>query len=525
MDFSMYIKNIFGIFALLGLLAGCGGGIQGRWSVEQNNATTAPAAMYGTFTDSSSHRMAVLLPTTGDAATSGRAIRTSVEMAVLESGADNLNVSFFDSARGVDAINEALNSDPEIIVGPLFANDARTLRELKPSGLPVLSFTSDATAIGDGVMTMALMPTNGVESIVREMQSDTVHKFIVLAPDTESGHLLAGAARSAGDVYNVPLVGAFFYTEKDTDSIKAATQLAAMNVARTAAHTRAREILSDVLTNESLTSIERSSIIRQMDKLSKHDVIGDLPYDGILFLGTGDDTKSLASFLRYFGVGARDAKLYGTAMWDGADIASDITLSGAKYATMVDTNDGFVTKYERVAGAKPNRLASFGYDATSMALGMMYSDKSNAAYLLDPSGYVGNDGAIRLRPDGASERALRIMQLNGDGEVKVVKEAAPDFMTPLYNIEQRHISPINEMSLQTPGVNPMNYITLPERIRGKYRAKTYGANMTVQSNAQLVDVVTMLPEDDRDPIVAEDYKPVKLAPVKQTYIDSIEVEE
>ena len=522
----MHIKNIFCFLGLIGLLAGCGGGVGGgRWSVDQTNATTTPAAMYGTFADSSSHRMAVLLPTSGDAGATGRAIRTSVEMAVLESGADNLDVSFFDSARGIEAINDALNSDPEVIVGPLFANDARTVRELKSSGLPVLSFTSDATAIGDGVMTMALMPTNSVEVIVREMKTDGAHGFIVLAPDTESGHLLAGAARSAANAYNMPLNGAFFYIEKDSDSIKNATQLAAMNVARTAAHTRAREILSDVLTNESLTSIERSSVIRQMDKLSKHDVIGDLPYDAVLFLGTGEDTKSLASFLRYFGVGARDAKFYGTAMWDGADIASDLTLSGAKYASLVDTNEHFANKYERVAGVKPNRLASFGYDAANMAIGMMYSDKSNAAYLLDPSGYVGNDGAIRLRPTGDSERALRIMQLSGDGEVRVVKDAATDFMTPLYNIEQRHITPMDEMPLQTRGVNPMNYITLPERIRGKYRAKTYGANMTAQSNAQLVDVVTILPEDDRDPITTEDYKPVKLAPVVRTYIDSIEVEE
>ena len=340
----MHIKNIFLCMALCGLLAACGGGVGGRWSVEQNDATTTPASMYGTFTDSSSHRMAVLLPTTGDAATTGRAIRTSVEMAVLETGAENLNVSFFDSARGVDAINEALNSDPDVIVGPLFANDARTLRELKSSGLPVLSFTSDATAVGDGVMTMALMPTNSVEVIIKEMKSDGAHQFIVLAPDTESGHLLAGAARAAAEVYNVPLVGAFFYMEKDTDSIKSATQLAAMNVARTAAHTRAREILSDILTNESVTAIERSSVIRQLDKLSKNDVIGDLPYDAVLFLGTGDDTKSLASFLRYFGVGARDAKMYGTAMWDGADIASDLTLSGAKYAALVDTGEMFVSK-------------------------------------------------------------------------------------------------------------------------------------------------------------------------------------
>ena len=523
----MYIKRIFGFLALCGLLAGCAGGPRGRWSVDYNDATTTPASMmYGAYNDAANHRVAVILPTSGDAAAAGRAIRTSVEMATLSTGADNLSVSFFDSARGADAINDALASNPEIIIGPLFANDARMLRESKPYDLPVLSFTSDATAIGDGVMTMALMPTNSIEAIVREMRTDGVRRFVVLAPDTESGHLLAGAAQGASGIHNVQLAGAFFYTEKDTDSIKSATERASMNVARTAAHKRAREILSDVLTNEKLTSIERSSVLRQMDRLSKHDVLGELPYDAVLFLGTGDDTKSLASFMRYFGVGNRDVAFYGTAMWDGADIANDITMTGAKYAALPDTDETFVANYERVAGEKPSRIASFGYDAANLAIGMLYSDKLQNAYLLDPSGYAGVDGAVRLRPTGASERGLRIMELTGDGTPRVVKNAPADFMTPIYNIEQRHITPIETtVPLQTRGVNPMNYITLPERVSGKYKSKTYGANMTAQSNAQLVDVVTVLPEDDRDPIVATDYQPVRLAPVKQTLIDSIEVEE
>ena len=521
----MYIKTIFRFMAICALLAGCSG-TGGKWSVDYNDAMTSPSQMmYGTYEDASSHRMAVLLPMSGDAVASGRTIRTSVEMAVLTAGAENLNVSFFDSARGPDAVNDALSSDPEIVIGPLFANDARMVRDAKPSDLPVLSFTSDATAVGNGVMTMALMPTNSAEAIIKEMQFDKVHNFIVIAPDTESGHLLAGVASSASEIYNVSLVGVFFYTEHDSESIKSATEKASMNVARGAAHTRAREILADVLTNETLTAIERSSLTRQLDNLSKNDVIGELPYDAVLFLGNGDDTKSLASFMRYFGVGARDARFYGTAMWDGADVASDLTMSGAKYAALPETNEEFIATYERIAGAKPSRLASFGYDATNMAMGMIYSDKLHAAYLLDPSGYVGTDGIIRLRPSGDSERALRIMELDGSGTAQVVKNAATDFMTPLYNIEQRHISPIGEMSLQTRGVNPMNYISLPERVRGKYKSKTYGANMVAESNAQLVDVVTILPEDDRDPVVSEDYKPVKLAPVSRTYIDSIEVEE
>ena len=521
----MHIKNFCKLFVLGLVLAGCATP-HGRWSVDDTNATTVPAALqYGKFEDDSSHRMAVLLPMTGDAAETGKSIRTSVEMATLAAGANNLTVSFFDSNLGADAINDVLSSNPEVVVGPLFANDVRALKSEKSSSLPVLSFTSDATAVGDGVMTMNLMPTNSVEAIVKEMQNDKRGNFVILAPDTDSGHVLAGVAKSASKIYGVPLVGVFFYDERDTESIKYATQKASMNVARTAAHTRAREVLSDILTNETITAIERSSIMRQLDNLDKKDVIGDLPYDAVLFLGTGEDTKSLASFMRYFGVGSRDAKFYGTAMWDGTDVVSDLTMSGAKYAALVDTDADFVATYEKVSGEKPNRLASIGYDATNMAIGMIYSDKSHAAYLLDPSGYNGVDGIVRIRPSGDSERALRIIELNGTDEPKVVSDAATDFMTPLYNIEQRHISPVEEMPLQTRGVNTMNYIRIPERFRDKYRSKTYGANMTEESNAKTVDIVSVVPEDNRGAVVNENYKPVKLAPVKQTLIDSIEVEE
>ena len=227
----MHIKKILRFFALGILLAGCSMP-HGRWSVQEDVATTVPAQMmYGTY-DDASHRMAVLLPMSGDMAAAGRAIGTSVEMAALSAGAENLTVSFFDSARGADAIDDALAGNPEIIVGPLFANDARALRDAKPSSLPVLSFTSDATAVGDGVMTVALMPTNSVEVIVKEMSADNRKNFIILAPDTDSGHLLAGVAKRSSEIYNIPLIGAFFYAERDSESIKSATEKASMNAAR-----------------------------------------------------------------------------------------------------------------------------------------------------------------------------------------------------------------------------------------------------------------------------------------------------
>ena len=534
----MFKNRIFGYIITTLILAGCSGtsdhGPENDWFGEYDLlSTNTPINMYGTLSDGyglptsdTGHNMAVLLPLSGDNAPVGKTIRTSVEAAILQSGAKNLNVSFYDTTENLDeTIKTVLAGNPEIIIGPVFSNNARIVRDKKPENLPVISFTSDANSVGDGVMTMALMPTNGIETIVREMHSDNIQKFIIMAPDTDSGHLMAGTAIRAAEISEIEPVGIFFYNEKDTDSIKNTALSASLNNARTAAHTRARQVLSDILTNESLTGIEKSRMNMQLEKLSKTETVGNVPYQAILFLGNGEDTKTMASFLRYYNVGTNDAKFYGTTMWDGSDIASDLTMSGAKYATLSDINPEFNTLYEKISGVLPGRLATFGYDATNMAIGMMYSDKSNVAYLLDPSGYIGTDGLFRLKPTGDNERALRIVKLNGSGTPTELKSAPTSFATPLYNIEQRHIEPADAMELETPGIDPDNHIQIPERLRSKYNSKTIGANITESKNFQRSQIIAFLPEDDSAPIKSENFKPIKLESVNRSYIDEYEIEE
>ena len=255
------------------------------------------------------------------------------------------------------------------------------------------------------------------------------------------------------------------------------------------------------------------------------ETLGALPYDAVLFLGNGDDTESLASFLRYYGVGTRDAAFYGTALWEGSDIINDFTMVGAKYAVLPDVTPEFANLYERMSGTQPGRLAGFGYDAANMAMGMVYSPKSDAAYLLDPSGYAGVEGLYRLKPTGENERALQIVQLTGNGAPQVIRAAAQNFLAPIYNLEQRKISPADAMELETPGVNPDDYISIPQRLRDKYKSKTYGAHMTVAPTVVPANTITILPEDDSDAFISAEFQPVALENVNRTYIDSVEIEE
>lgn len=516
------------------ILAGCAGtDTRHDWNAEYSDtATGTPVQMqygsyYSTFDSADTqHNIAVLLPMTGQNAAAGREIRNAMELALLQHSLNQLHVNFYDTAPNTtNAINTALATNPEIIVGPLFSSDAQILRTTKPDYMPAISFTSDATAVGDGVMTVALMPTNSVELIVREMFYDGIQNFIIMAPDTESGKIMAGTAKRAAEIYGPSVTGIFLYNERDNDNIKEVALHASMNNARTAANKRAREVLSDILTKETLTGIEKSKLYYQLDKISKSDTLGTLPYSAVLFLGGGDDTKTLGSFLRYYGADSRSVQFYGTAILDGSNIASDYTMMGTKYAALPEQNQTFVNLYQQTYNATPSRLATFGFDAANIAMGTVYSNKSPAAYLLDPSGYAGMDGIVRLKPNGDSERGLRIVQVNGSGTPVVVRGAPENFINPIYNIEQRQIKPAEQLSLQTRGINPNDFIKIPDRFRSKYKSKTYGTNMTDVVTQKPQTEITVISSGDDTTITDSDYQPVKLESINKTMIDSVELNE
>ena len=544
----MAINRFFKFCILLGLMNGActpqadwfteyGDAPAGDPVVIQSMGDVPAGALYGGPVDDDygpdapAKNIAVLLPLSGENAQIGRGIRTAVETAVLARPIYSASVAFYDvsgdTAARNNAMMAALGTNPDIIIGPVFADDVRHLRGIKPAHTPVLAFSSDENALGQGVLTMALMPQQSIEAIVHQMATDGATRAVIVAPDTPAGRLMAGAAMTAANIYDVPVMGLRYYTEKDSDSIKDAAAAVSMHAARNAANTRARTVLADILTNEDVTPSEKSNMTMQLEKISKTDVMGRVPFDAILFLGDGPDSKTLASFLRYYGIGSRDAQMYGTALWDGAPVMRDLIFSGAKIATLPELPGEFSAVYEMVAGRAPTRLDAFGYDAANLAMGMINSGRPAPAYLLDPSGYRTTGGLVRLRPNGASERALRIIQLNATDVPRVVRAAPVNFITPIYNTSGVAAAPAREIELITAGVNPAEYIKIPARFADSYPMETYGATVTVAapSDAPRADAVVILPEDDGDIVENPDFQPVTLGPVQRSFIDSVEITE
>ena len=518
----MLIKNFLCFIGLLGILAGCSTQTKTEPTWDSSDITTPtqlrgiPNAEYDT---DAQHNVVALLPLSGENADIGRSIQYSIELAALESQPNPMFIKFYDT--GVDApldtIHDALDSDPEFIIGPVFSTNAKLVRDNKSDETPVLSFTSDRTAVGNGVMSIALLPINSIEAIIQEMSRDNIKNIIIVAPETDSGHLMAGAALNASDANNIETSGIFFYSENNSESIKASMADASAADIRTKANNKAREILSDILTNETITTLERSSMSVQLDKLSKTEYLGNLPYSAVLFLGNATDTKSLASFLRYYEVDSHSVRFYGTALWDDSDIASDFTMSGAKYATLPETEKTFSDAYARISGTQPTKLASFGYDATKIA-SLFLNKKTDPT---NPSGFNGVNGIVRFNSNGTNERAMRIMYLNASGTPREAKHAPTDFKTQLYKVSYDDIDTTDGYSLSEYSVDPMDYISIPERFMKKYK-KTTRSQTTKQPTQSVTTVVNA---DTGDTVRASDYKPVKHESIKQKLIDSVEIQE
>jgi hypothetical protein len=540
------MNKILLFISITALLSGCGGGnkYQNYAKLYGTPAPSVPTdvqesflastSLYGSDDGGPAANIAVLLPSSGVAKTTGNDIKTSIETALLRKPKTNIKMSFYDLSGDVnqkyETMRQVLYTSPDVIIGPLFAEDAKILRDIKSAYLPVISFTSDTQSLGDGVMTVNLIPTQSIEAIVRQIKSETNKGMIIFAPNDKSGKVMASVADTASDFYEVPIHGVFYYDSGNSDSIKDATIRASLYNTRKSVNDRAREILSDILVNEELTPQAKKSLSYQLEKISRTETLGDLPYDTILFLGNGDDSKTIASFLRYYGVNNRDAAFYGTTLWHNSDITSDFTMTGAKYATLPEISNNFASLYNMVAGKDPDYLSAFGYDAANLALGMIYSQKSGPAYFFDPSGYIGTTGVFRIQPDGIPERALRIVELDGSKTPKTIKDAPTNFLVPIYNIQTSKLNNVPEISLSTYGIDPGDYIRIPENLRNNpaYKTKIIGGNQkTTKSEPDKTDPIPVYIAENKDSetVSNPEFEPVKLESISRKYIDNIEIEE
>ncbi len=336
-------------------------------------------------TDTGRHRIALLVPMSGDTAAVGQAIANATTMALLDTTADNLRITTYDTSEGVaTAARKAIADGNKLILGPLTADAVPAVQDAaRPAGVPVIAFANDAAVAGPDVFVIGHMPEQSIRRTVAFARSRGAARFAVLVPEGEYGARAFSALENALRDYGGSLVRKEGYARGNTSIVSAAARL------------RAAGGFDTVLVADSA----RLGI----------DAAGELQR----------------------GVRTR-ARILGTELWSGdAALARAPALEGALFAAVSDQRyKRFADSYAARFGAQPYRTATLGYDAVLLTLRVARDWKVGSPFpkaeLYDKGGFLGVDGAFRFTRNGVIERALEVREVKG-GEVTPVDPAPTGF--------------------------------------------------------------------------------------------------
>jgi ABC-type branched-subunit amino acid transport system substrate-binding protein len=346
----------------------------------QPSATSLP-------TDSTRHRVALLVPLGGNAAEVGQAIANATTMAILdsariESNPNNIRITTYDTSRGASAAaRRAIADGNKLILGPLLADNVAGVRAVaSPAGVPAIAYSNDASVASNDVFVMGHIPEQSVERSVRYARANGSSSFAALVPEGDYGQKAYSALQNSLRDYGGNLVGFEQYARGNTSIVGAAQRL------------------------------------RQRGG-----------YDTVLIAESARLAMQAAGQLR--SQGAEGTRLLGTELWSGeSSITQSGSVEGAIFSAVSDGRfRGFSQSYEARFGSKPFRIATLGYDSVLLTFRIArewrVGDNFPVERLYDSVGFVGVDGAFRFMRNGVAERAFEVRQVQGSQVIAV--EAAP----------------------------------------------------------------------------------------------------
>jgi branched-chain amino acid transport system substrate-binding protein len=366
------------------LLAGCkiipgGGTTPGPQPVP--TPTPTPTAT-GLPTDETRHRVALLVPMSGTNGAVGQSIANATTMALLDTNAENLRITTYDTAGGVRAAAQrAVTEGNKLILGPLLSEDvAPALAEARPANVPLITFSNDSSVAGPDVFVMGQAPEQSIARTVDYARARGSTRFAALVPEGEYGERAGAALREAVLANGGTIAGIESYARGNTSIVSSATRLAQ---------------------------------------------------------GGGFDTVLIADGARLAGQaaavvrprGSTSVRVLGTELWSGeSDVTRTPALRGAWFSAVSDGRfRRFSDSYKARFGAPPYRISTLGYDAVLLALRVARDWRPGRSFpvarLRDESGFLGLDGAFRFGRNGVVQRTMEVRE----GAVVIVEPAPAAF--------------------------------------------------------------------------------------------------
>ncbi|PHR15327.1 MAG: penicillin-binding protein activator [Sphingopyxis sp.] len=367
-------------------LAGCSTVIpRGAEAPPTATPTPPPPVTAGLPEDQKHHRIALLVPLSGQNAGIGQSLANATTMALLDTKAENIRMTSYDTARGASvAAQNAIRDGNKLIIGPLLSDNVVAVATIaRPAGVPILSFSNDSGVAGNNVYILGHVPSQSISRVVDYAKSKGMTRFAALVPNGVYGQRASSTLlREVKDIGGT-VVSIQPFT-RDSQSIEAATK-----------------------------------------KLSQN---GE--FDAILLADNGDMAIKAAPYIRKNA--SATAKILGTDLWNtSSNLAGAPSMRGAWFASVSDSlYKQYADKYRARYGTPPFRLSSLGYDSVLLTVKVARNWKVGSPFpinqLIDKGGFIGLDGVFRFKPDGVAERALEVQEIR-NGSFAVIDPAPRGF--------------------------------------------------------------------------------------------------
>ncbi|MBA4748512.1 MAG: penicillin-binding protein activator [Sphingopyxis sp.] len=329
--------------------------------------------------DTDRHRIALLVPQTGANADVGTAIANATTLALLDTRAERVRITTYDTALGAAAAaRQAVADGNKLILGPLLSEDVAAVAPVaRAADVPVLSFSNDSGVAGNGVFIMGFVPGQSVERVVGYARSKGMRRFGALVPKNIYGDRAAAAFRDAVTDSGGTLVAMEGYDRSATAMTGAARRLTSAGA-----------------------------------------------MDAVLIADSGGNAVRAVPLINADGT----RQLLGTELWNtDASLASNPVMRGAWFASVSDGLYGqLAAKYRARFGKAPYRLASLGYDAVLLTVRVSREWQPGTDFpterLMAGDGFGGIDGIFRFDQRGVAVRALEVTEI-GAGGFRVIAPA------------------------------------------------------------------------------------------------------
>ena len=174
-------------------------------------------------------RIGLLLPLSGDYAGLGQDIAGGAEMALFQVNDPDMDIVFFDTAGGVQAeqaAREAVASEVDIVVGPLFTASVRKARPiLAASAIPVLALSNNIESASPGNWVLGYLPEQQIDHLLGYAVSENKTRVAILASEDAFGQQVLSHAVSRLSQFGLQPLQTSLLTPailSDEDSLKQA---------------------------------------------------------------------------------------------------------------------------------------------------------------------------------------------------------------------------------------------------------------------------------------------------------------